>query len=64
MNIELVLGSKYRVVKGDYTVVGILTNIELGDTSCIELTYGGDVWDGSYKAEIYGPWDLIEQEIK
>ena len=73
--IDLVLGAKYRVVKGDYSVVGTLTGLELdrplkanGVTgfahSYIDLTTEGDGWGDPYTARIYGPWDLVEQEMK
>ena len=75
MKIDLVLGAKYRVVKGDYSVVGKLTGVELdrfpeinGVTgfaySYIELTGDARGWEDPYVAKIYAPWDLIEQEMK
>ena len=71
MKTDLVLGAKYRVVKGDYSVVGTLTHIELdrplkgnGVTgfaySYLELTKDVDGWVDPYVARIYDPWDLIE----
>lgn len=67
MKTDLVLGAKYRVVKGDCAVVGTLTHIELGNPigangftsftqSFIELTREGDGWGDPYTARIYGPW--------
>lgn len=64
MKTDLVLGAKYRVVKGDYSVVGILTHIEMDMSDYIELTKEGGLWESSCTAVIYGPWDLIEQEMK
>ncbi len=75
MKIELELGKKYRVVKGDITVEGILTQIELGKpygtdvvtrftSSYLELTEESEWWGDPRTAKIYGPWDLIEQEMK
>ena len=68
---DLVLGAKYRVVKGDCMVVGILTQIELGKpygtdvvtrftSSYLELTEESEWWGDPRTAKIYGPWDLIE----
>lgn len=75
MKTDMVLGEKYRVVKGDYSVVGTLTHIELDKPSnangitgfaysYIDLTEEGDGWGDPYTARIYDPWDLIEQEMK
>ena len=74
MKVSLALGEKYRVVKGDCSVVGILTHIELGKPlntngltdftqSFIELTADVDGWGDPYTARIYGPWDLLEPAI-
>ena len=72
MNIELVRGKRYIVVKEGITSVGVLSHIELvrpsGDNrsidfteSCLELTKRA--YGGPYISTIYGPWDHIEQLI-
>lgn len=71
MKIDMELGKKYRVVKGDYSVAGTLTHIELDRPlkangvagfaySYLELTEEGDGWGDPYTARVYDPWDLIE----
>ena len=71
MKIELELGRVYRVVKGDITVEGVLTQIELGKpygtdvvtrftSSYLELTEEAEWWGDPRTAKVYGPWDLIE----
>ena len=71
MKTELELVKKYRVVKGVYTVVGILTHVQLGRPpeanggissmySHLELTKDVGLLGEPYTVKVYGPWDQIE----